>query len=168
MMHKAWSSIEEVPYCFWRSSVKYQGHTGWKIDDWNPIWVRLLGRSQLSNPSDLPCLVIVRALVPTLLHVWNSNLQTHKIQPHTVALKKTLYSWSACALLLCPWALGPSSWDELGNTGITFIQPTQSPHPIQYWPSTILYHIIIYYYIRPTLNIFFKTSPILQKRHQSW
>ena len=55
MMHKAWSSIEEVPYCFWRSSVKYQGHTGWKIDDWNPIWVRLLGRSQLSNPSDLPC-----------------------------------------------------------------------------------------------------------------
>ena len=54
MMHKAWSSIEEVPYCFWRSSVKFQGHTGWKIDDWNPIWVRLLGRSQLSNPSDLP------------------------------------------------------------------------------------------------------------------
>ena len=26
----------------------------WKID-LNPIWVRLLGRSQLSNPSDLPC-----------------------------------------------------------------------------------------------------------------
>ena len=30
MLHKAWSCIEEVPYCFWRSSVKYQGHTGWK------------------------------------------------------------------------------------------------------------------------------------------
>ena len=55
MMHKAWSSIEEVPYCFWRSSVKFQGHTGWKIDDLNPVWVRLPGRSQLSNPSDLPC-----------------------------------------------------------------------------------------------------------------
>ena len=26
-----------------------------KINDLNPIWVRLLGRSQLSNPSDLPC-----------------------------------------------------------------------------------------------------------------
>ena len=37
------------------SSIKFQGHTGWKIDDLNPIWVRLLGRSQLSNPSDLPC-----------------------------------------------------------------------------------------------------------------
>ena len=28
--HKAWSSIEEVPYCFSRSSVKFQDHTGKK------------------------------------------------------------------------------------------------------------------------------------------
>ena len=55
MMHKAWCNLEEVPYNFSRSSIKFQGHTGWKIDDLNPIWVRLLGRSQLSNPSDLPC-----------------------------------------------------------------------------------------------------------------
>ena len=47
-----------MPYCFLGSSIKFQGHTGWKIDDLNPIWVRLLGRSQLSNPSDLPCLII--------------------------------------------------------------------------------------------------------------
>ena len=34
MMHKAWSSIEEVPYCFSRLSLKFQGHTGhknWRI-----------------------------------------------------------------------------------------------------------------------------------------
>ena len=31
IMHKAWSSIEEVPYCFWRSSVKFQGHTALKV-----------------------------------------------------------------------------------------------------------------------------------------
>ena len=55
IMHNAESSIEEVPYCFSGSSIKFQGHTGWKIYDLNPIWVRLLGRSQLSNPSDLPC-----------------------------------------------------------------------------------------------------------------
>ena len=54
MMHKAWCRIEEVHYYFSRSSIKFEGHTGWKID-LNPIWVRLLGRSQLSNPSDLPC-----------------------------------------------------------------------------------------------------------------
>ena len=44
-----------MPYYFSGSSIKFKGHTGWKIDDLNPIWVKLLGRSQLSNPSDLPC-----------------------------------------------------------------------------------------------------------------
>ena len=111
MMHKAWSSIEEVPYCFLRSSVKFQGHTALKIVEFDPNWAfpdcnsslnspmamkcctkletgkekcpivfqgnpsnfkvtrdkkspiltqigrfRTIGRSQLSNPSDLPCL----------------------------------------------------------------------------------------------------------------
>ena len=58
MMHKAWCSIEEVPYCFPRPSIKFQGHKGQKIDDLDQIWARLLGRSQLSNPSDLPCLFL--------------------------------------------------------------------------------------------------------------
>ena len=44
-----------MPYCFFGSSIKFQGHMGWKIDDFNPIWIRILGGSQLSNPSDLPC-----------------------------------------------------------------------------------------------------------------
>ena len=111
MMHKAWSSIEEVPYCFSRSSVKFQGHIALKIVEFDPNWAfpdcnsslnspmamkcctkletakkrcpivfqghpsnfkvtrdktspiltqigrfRTIGRSQLSNPSDLPCL----------------------------------------------------------------------------------------------------------------
>ena len=55
MKHKAWCSIEDVPYYFSGLSIKFQGDMGWKIDDLNPIWVRLLGQSQLSNPSDLPC-----------------------------------------------------------------------------------------------------------------
>ena len=38
MMHKAWSSIEEVPYCFWRSSVKFQGHTALEIIEFEPNW----------------------------------------------------------------------------------------------------------------------------------
>ena len=28
MMHKAWCDIEEVPYCFSKSSIKFEGHTG--------------------------------------------------------------------------------------------------------------------------------------------
>ena len=110
MLHKAWSSIEEVPYCFSRSSIKFQGHAALKFVKFDPNWAfsdcnsslnsrmamkcctkletakercpiifqghtsnfkvtrdktlpiltqigrfRTIGRSQLSNPSDLPC-----------------------------------------------------------------------------------------------------------------
>ena len=55
MMHKTWRNTEKVPYCFSMPSNKFQGHTGRKIDYLNPISVRLQGRSQLSNPSVLPC-----------------------------------------------------------------------------------------------------------------
>ena len=37
MMHKAWSSIEEVSHCFSRSSIKFQGHVAKKIDFY-PNW----------------------------------------------------------------------------------------------------------------------------------
>ena len=36
MMHKAWCCLGEVFYCFWRSSVKFQGHTAKKIVDFDP------------------------------------------------------------------------------------------------------------------------------------
>ena len=39
IMHTAGSSIEEVPYCFSRSSVKFQGHTAVKIAEFDPDWV---------------------------------------------------------------------------------------------------------------------------------
>ena len=38
MVHKAWSSKEEVPYCFSRSYVKLQGHTALKIVEFYPNW----------------------------------------------------------------------------------------------------------------------------------
>ena len=50
MMHNVWHST----YWFFWSSIEFQGHTGRKIDNLNPVRVRLLGRSLLSNPSDLP------------------------------------------------------------------------------------------------------------------
>ena len=44
-MHKAYCNVEEAPYNF-------------------SIWVRLLGWSQLSNPSDLPCYCFMRMQWP--------------------------------------------------------------------------------------------------------
>ena len=37
-------------YYFSGSSIKSQGHMGWRIDDLNPIWVRLQGQSQHVSP----------------------------------------------------------------------------------------------------------------------
>ena len=50
MMHKAWSSIEEVPYCFWRSSVKFQGHTAMKSVEFDPDWAFPDSNSSLNSP----------------------------------------------------------------------------------------------------------------------
>ena len=50
MMHKAWSSIEEVPYCFSRSSVKFQGHTALKIVKFDPDWAFPDCISSLNSP----------------------------------------------------------------------------------------------------------------------
>ena len=38
MMHKAWNKLGEVPYCFLRSSIKFQDGTGQKIADFDPNW----------------------------------------------------------------------------------------------------------------------------------
>ena len=129
MMHKAWSSIEEVPYCFSRSSVKFQGHTALKIVAFDPNWAfpdcntslkspmarkwftkletakekcpivfqghpsnfkvtrdktspiltqierfRSIDRSQLSNPSDLPCSINDQYLKIDLSKAWYKTI----------------------------------------------------------------------------------------------
>ena len=50
MMHNAWSSIEEVPYCFARSSVKFQGRTALKIVEFDPDWAFPDCNSSLDSP----------------------------------------------------------------------------------------------------------------------
>ena len=102
---KAWSSIEEVPCCFLGSSIKFQGHKGWKIDDFNPIWVRLLGRSQLSNPqiclvSSTPVLtssIDVIFILSTLLDIsqeWLVWLIWNEKEMHRLDTGWTMWPWS--------------------------------------------------------------------------
>ena len=38
MLHKAWNSKGEMPYCFPRSSIKFRGHTVQNITDFDPNW----------------------------------------------------------------------------------------------------------------------------------
>ena len=152
MMHKAWSSIEEVPYCFSRSSVKFQGHTALKIVEFDPNWAfrtnsslnspmamecctkletakercpfvfqghpsnfkvtryktsqiltqiggfRTIGRSQLSNPSDLPC--------------WKANILKVELSMTKIGeLLRKLWPLRSCFHILPPGVLySPGDW----------------------------------------------------------
>ena len=134
MMHRPWSSIVEVPHCFSRSNVKFQGHTALKIvkfyrnwafldsnaslnslmvmkcctkletakercpivfqshpsnfkvtrDKTSPLLTRIwrfrtIGRSQLSNPSDLPCSLYLRndqkIWITTKIHIFTKGFK---------------------------------------------------------------------------------------------
>ena len=55
MMHRAWSSIVEVPYCFSRSYVKFQGHTALKIVEFDPNWAFPVSNSSLNSPMAMKC-----------------------------------------------------------------------------------------------------------------
>ena len=49
-LHKAWSCIVEVPYCFSRSYVKFQGHTALKSVKFDPDWAFPDCNSSLNSP----------------------------------------------------------------------------------------------------------------------
>ena len=85
------TAIKNLRFVCLRSSMKFQGHTRWKIYDLNPIWVRLLDWSQLSNPCPAPshylkqCIIVNWPLRNKLL--WNSNQNT-KVFIHENAFEK--------------------------------------------------------------------------------
>ena len=55
MMHRPWSSIIEVPYCFSRSNVKFQGHTALKIVKFYRNWAFLDSNSSLNSLMVMKC-----------------------------------------------------------------------------------------------------------------
>ena len=55
MMHRAWSSIVDVPYCFSMSYVKFQGHTALKIVEFDPNWAFPDSNSILNSPMAMKC-----------------------------------------------------------------------------------------------------------------
>ena len=55
MMHRARSSRVEVPNCFSRSSIKFQGHTALKIIEFDPQWAFPDCNSSLNSPMAMKC-----------------------------------------------------------------------------------------------------------------
>ena len=77
MIYKAWSSIEEVPYCLSRSSNKFQGHAGQKIVNFDQNWAFLDYNCSLNSPMGLKwCskLDVVQKRCPIIFRGHPSNL----------------------------------------------------------------------------------------------
>ena len=55
MIQIAWWCLREVPYCFWRSSVKFQGRTALKIVKFDPDWAFPDCNSSLNSPMGTKC-----------------------------------------------------------------------------------------------------------------
>ena len=53
--YTAGSSLEEVSYCFSRSSVKFQGHGALKIVEFDPNWAFPDSNSSLNSPMAMKC-----------------------------------------------------------------------------------------------------------------
>ena len=84
MMHKGWSSKEQVPYCFSRSSVKFPGHAALKIVKFDPNWafpdcncdVHAKGEGQRSKVKVIEVMTPLshfRTTTPVWIHIWQWN-----------------------------------------------------------------------------------------------
>ena len=92
MMHKAWCSIEEVSYCFSRSSIKFQSHAGLEITrsfemmhnawlTWN-AWILLsANRERPLNLNHSLMWIVWVAPVPLIIFQSNSTFD-EKLQYH--------------------------------------------------------------------------------------
>ena len=83
MMHKAWSSIEQVPYCFSRSSVKFQGHTALKIVKFDSNWPFPDSNSSLITPMATKCctkLEVALKRCPIIFQGHPSNLKVTRLK----------------------------------------------------------------------------------------
>ena len=104
MMHRAWNSIEEVPYCFSSSYVKFQGHTALKIVEFDPNWAFPDCNSSLNSPMAMKCC---------------TKLETAKercpivFQGHSSNFKVTRYK--ASPILTQIWRFGTIGRSQLSN-----------------------------------------------------
>ena len=108
MMHKAWSSIEEVPYCFSRSSVKFQGHTAKKIVEFDPNWVFPDCNSSLNSPIAMKCctkLETAKERCPIVFQGHPSNFKVTRDKTSPILTQIGLFRTIGGSQLSNPWDL---------------------------------------------------------------
>ena len=158
MMHKAWHSIEELPYCFLRSSIKFPGHMGPKINDLNRIlskntrpvaaikslrFALLMWRKYINSlwPSDTIwwhiSMSTLAQVMTYCLNQWWLIISGMKLENNLIWIAEESNSWSEFVNRTSPraqWvkALSPSdmaSWELVSIHVVAYHHYT----PIHYW-----------------------------------
>ena len=86
MMHRAWSSIVEVPYYFSRSSIKFQGHTALKIVEFYPNWAFPDCNSSLNSPMAMKCCTKLETAKERCPIVFQGHPSNFKVTRHKTSL----------------------------------------------------------------------------------
>ena len=90
MLHKAWNSQGEIPYCFPRSSIKFQGHTVQNITDFDPNWAFPVYGPVAAFKSLRFALFILVIMAAISYNVSHQTVRGYKIQ--AIFLETTLYT----------------------------------------------------------------------------
>ena len=134
MMHGAWSSIVEVPYCFSRSYVKFQGHMALKIVKFDPNWAFPDCNSSLNSPMAMKCCTKIEAAKERCPIVFQGHPSTFKV---------TRYKTSPILIQIGRfWTIGRS---QLSN-------PSDLPcyaftNIVVYWLCCCFYHVMLILFI---------------------
>ena len=107
-MHIAWCCLEEVPYCFPRSSVKFQGHTALKIVEFDPKWAFPDCNFSLNSPMAMKCctkLETAKVRCPIVFQGHPSNFKVTQYKASPILTQIGRFRTIGQSQLSIPWDL---------------------------------------------------------------
>ena len=147
MMHKAWSSIEEVPYYFSMSSINFEGHMGQKIIDLDPNWAFPHCNSSLNSLMAITWCTKLGSSIEEMPHCFSKS--SVKFQWHTKQKKKS-------PILTRIWRFRTVTHRWLWNGGQSFRRGTllflAATKQLYEWYFPSVCHTFFTGYISPSLN----------------
>ena len=146
MMHKAWSSIEEVPYCFSRSSIKFQGHIALEIVEFDSNWAFLDCNSSLNSTMAMKCctkLETAKKRCPIVFQGHPSNFKVTRDKTSPILTQIGRFGLQAGRSFQIPQICLVFTWEALRqltivDRGIIFLA-FRNRSKIKPWPYFIRY-----------------------------
>ena len=139
MMHRAWSSIVELPYCFSSSSVKFQGHTALKIVEFDPNWAFPDCNSSLNSPMAMKCctkLETAKERCPIVFQGHPSNFKVTRYKTSPIFTQIGRFRTIGRSQLSNPSDLPCFSCDQAALWTVPSVSPSPS-HLFDYVPIIV-------------------------------